>query len=39
MLRDPVCGMYVSRDTAIRRVFAGEEYYFCGERCADSFRK
>ena len=34
LLRDPVCGTYVSPDTAISD--GGE--YFCSEKCRDEYR-
>jgi hypothetical protein len=33
---DPVCGMKVDRDKAIRRDIGGETLYFCSEHCATS---
>jgi len=32
--RDPVCGVYVSEQLAVRRVRGGETLYFCSEECA-----
>ena len=37
MPTDPVCGMKVEKDTAIRRDVAGRTYYFCMESCARTF--
>jgi YHS domain-containing protein len=34
LLRDPVCGTYVSPQTAI----AEGQHYFCSERCRDEFQ-
>jgi hypothetical protein len=34
LVRDPVCGTYVSPDTAISE---GREY-FCSEKCRDEYR-
>ena len=36
--RDPVCGMHVDIDLAVRREIDGEVYYFCSESCRDSFQ-
>ena len=36
-VKDPVCGMTVDPDTAIRRTHDGETYFFCSEHCAESF--
>lgn len=34
---DPVCGVYVSRETAIRRRVGDKEIFFCSEQCADKY--
>lgn len=34
---DPVCGMLVDKDSAIRRTVGGRDYYFCMESCARTF--
>ncbi len=34
---DPVCGMTVDKDKAIRRDFGGETFYFCSEHCVHAF--
>jgi len=35
---DPVCGMKVDRDRAIRLELAGDTLYFCSSHCADAFQ-
>ncbi|MEK6815532.1 MAG: YHS domain-containing protein [Nitrospirota bacterium] len=37
MVRDPVCGVYVAKRTALARHYGGETHYFCGETCAKKF--
>ncbi|MFY0610049.1 MAG: cadmium-translocating P-type ATPase [Hyphomicrobiaceae bacterium] len=38
VLRDPVCGMKVDRETAKwTSTHAGENYYFCAQRCQQKF--
>ena len=38
IFKDPVCGMEVSRTTAIEeRVYQGKTYYFCAETCREAF--
>jgi Cu+-exporting ATPase len=38
-VKDPVCGMEVSPDSAARTSdFAGQRYYFCSTRCLEKFR-
>lgn len=32
--RDPVCGVYVSEQVAVRREAGGQTLYFCSEECA-----
>jgi uncharacterized membrane protein YraQ (UPF0718 family)/YHS domain-containing protein len=34
---DPVCGMKVDRTKALRRVVAGQTYFFCSEHCLQAF--
>ncbi|MFZ5928209.1 MAG: hypothetical protein ACOYX1_12250 [Acidobacteriota bacterium] len=36
--RDPVCGVYVSEQLAVKRVIGGETLYFCSEECARKHR-
>jgi YHS domain-containing protein len=36
--KDPVCGIYVSADTKVRKTIGGKEYYFCSESCRDRFK-
>jgi Cu+-exporting ATPase len=36
---DPVCGMTVDKNTAIKRVIGGKTYYFCMQACADTLEK
>jgi len=36
--KDPVCGMEVSRTTAIAETtYQGKTYYFCASSCRDAF--
>lgn len=37
MPRDPVCGMIVDKDKAIKRKIGDREYYFCSETCARTY--
>ncbi len=36
--QDPVCGIYVSSETKVRKAVGGKEYYFCSEACRDKFK-
>ena len=36
--RDPVCGTHVSPRTALSISSGGTTYYFCSEKCRDTFR-
>ncbi|MGA2197581.1 MAG: hypothetical protein ABSH40_20125 [Bryobacteraceae bacterium] len=36
--KDPVCGTYVSTNTAVTRTVDGELVYFCSLECAGKFR-
>ena len=35
--RDPVCGMTVDKETAIKRKMGDRTYYFCSQSCADVY--
>src|SRR5512136_1778517 len=35
--RDPVCGMDVEKETAIKRKIGDRTYYFCSQSCADVY--
>lgn len=39
MLRDPVCGMYVDPNNALKGKMGGKTYYFCSESCRAEFTK
>lgn len=36
--KDPVCGTYVSADTAVRGRINGETVHFCSAACRDKYR-
>jgi YHS domain-containing protein len=35
--KDPVCGTYVSDDSAIAQVVGGQTVYFCSPECRDTY--
>lgn len=37
MAKDPICGMVIPKDRAIKRVVGGREYYFCSQGCVKTF--
>ena len=40
MKRDPVCGMEVNeKNAAAKTTYQGREYFFCSQKCKDSFDK
>lgn len=39
VVKDPICGMMVNPDTAIKHTINGETYYFCSESCRKEFVK
>ena len=39
MVRDPVCGLNLPKDRALRELFDGEPVYFCSERCRALYRR
>ncbi len=38
MVQDPVCGIYVPKETAVAERIRGETYYFCSTDCAQAFQ-
>ncbi|MGE5179567.1 MAG: heavy metal-binding domain-containing protein, partial [Bacteroidota bacterium] len=39
VLKDPVCGMTVTKESPHRYTFRGTEYFFCNPRCRERFIK
>jgi uncharacterized membrane protein YraQ (UPF0718 family)/YHS domain-containing protein len=39
MLKDPICGMTVDKNSSYKAAKNGQEYYFCSSRCRDAFIK
>ena len=40
MVKDPVCGMQISKDQAAgKSEYEGKSYYFCSAHCKDAFNK
>ena len=39
MPRDPVCGMEVDKDKAIKKKIGDRTYYFCSQSCADIYEQ
>jgi len=37
--RDPICGMTVDKETALKRKIGDRTYYFCAQSCADVFEQ
>lgn len=37
--RDPVCGVYVSEETAVIGRLDGERHYFCSMNCLEKYRE
>jgi len=37
-VKDPICGMMVDPNTAIKVVVDGNTYYACSERCAQQIK-
>lgn len=38
-VQDPICGIYLSRDTAIVGTLEGKRHYFCSMDCLEKFRE
>lgn len=39
LVQDPVCRIYVERDSAVSASIGGQTYYFCSKDCAQTFQK
>lgn len=39
MVQDPVCGVFVDPDKALKLVSQGVNYYFCSDACERKFKK
>jgi len=37
--KDPICGMEVQKDKSTKVEHNGKNYYFCSERCEETFKK
>jgi YHS domain-containing protein len=37
--RDPVCGTFVDADVGVTQARRGQVFYFCSERCRQSFER
>jgi len=37
MVRDPVCGMYITRNEALSTVHKGEKIHFCSAECHQKY--
>jgi YHS domain-containing protein len=37
--RDPVCGVYVSEETAVIGTHDGQRHYFCSMNCLEKYRE
>jgi YHS domain-containing protein len=36
--KDPVCGTFISTETAFQKSSGGQTYYFCSTQCRDRFK-
>ena len=39
VVKDPVCGMQIIKETSLKSNFNGSTYYFCSGSCKESFDK
>ncbi len=37
LVKDPVCGVYLPKEQAIKLEYKGQTYYFCSEECKTKF--
>ena len=36
--KDPVCGTFISTETAFQKAVGGETMYFCSKECRDKYK-
>lgn len=39
MVQDPVCRVFIPRETAVKEEIGGQTYFFCSRGCATVFQK
>lgn len=39
MVQDPVCKVYIPKDSALSLTSSGTKYYFCSRECMDKFKR
>jgi len=39
MVQDPVCGLFLPRESAIEKTIDGMTHYFCSQDCVAAFEK
>ncbi len=39
LVKDPVCGVYLPKEQAIKLEYNGETFYFCSQECKTKFLK
>jgi len=39
LVKDPMCGIYIPKQKAIRAKIGGKVYYFCSQRCKEEYTK
>ena len=39
LVQDPYCQTYIPQRSALKKRFAGKEYYFCSQSCLEAFRR
>ena len=36
--KDPICGMMIAKEGALKHTHEGADYYFCAQGCVDKFK-
>jgi len=39
VVKDPVCGMQIAKETSLKSNFKESTYYFCSQNCKENFNK
>jgi YHS domain-containing protein len=38
LVKDPVCGIYVSAESSVTQIVQGQALHFCSQECSDKYR-
>jgi len=39
LVKDPYCGTYIPKESALKAQIGGKTYYFCSRKCLEGYRE